>query len=310
MNQLTTFPFEVIVADDGSTDGTRDLLSELQKQHPSNLKLIFNDINLMVTRNYVSAIRTAGGKYVATLDGDDYYIRQDVLQQFFDFLESNKECSLVHAGSYHFQDGTGNRIKECTVWQSKMLNTKGTDSVLAFLKDEYTEYPLGSATCFVRSIYVAGCDKYPGIIEKSAYFGEGTLLNVIMALEGRFGYIGEMFTAYRVLKNSLSHFETRERQSKFWKDYTEIKVYTAITVGLSQDEINEVLVYMTRVLRKYAIILNQVSSYKNCLLELKTYSYNDFYQHHLCRLLSPFYVFALRVLGLLFPVYKVLFVKN
>ena len=310
LNQQTTFPFEVVVGDDGSNDGTRELLKELQIKHPENLKLVFNDKNLMVTRNYVNAIREASGKYVATLDGDDYYVREDALQRFYDYLESHKDCALVHAGFYRFQDSTGKRLNECSEWKSRMLQTKGTESVLSFLKDDYTEYPLGSATCFIRSIYVAGCDKYPGIIEKSAYFGEGTLLNVIMALEGKFGYISEIFAAYRVLDKSLSHFETKAREFKFWKDYTEIKVYTAMAVGLNQSEINEVLVYMTNKLRKYAIILNQVPSYKDCLSQLKTYSDDKCYQESIDSMLGFFPTISTRLLSLVYPVYRLLRFKK
>ena len=93
--QQCSYPFEVIIADDGSNDGERELLCDLQKKYPKQLKLIFNEKNLMVARNYVNAIREAKGKYIATLDGDDYWNTTDKLQRQVDILEMNSDISIV-----------------------------------------------------------------------------------------------------------------------------------------------------------------------------------------------------------------------
>ena len=77
--QKCNFSFEVIIADDGSNDGERELLRELQRKYSSSVMLVFNDINLMVTYNYINAIKIARGKYIATVDGDDYWIAEDKL---------------------------------------------------------------------------------------------------------------------------------------------------------------------------------------------------------------------------------------
>ena len=107
LTQQCPFPFEVVVGDDGSNDGERELLKKLQEKYPENLKLIFNDKNMMVTRNYVNAIHEARGKYIATLDGDDYYLVKDALVKLVDVLEKNEDVSLVHGGFHSFDNKTG-----------------------------------------------------------------------------------------------------------------------------------------------------------------------------------------------------------
>lgn len=52
----------------------------------------------MVARNYVNAIREAKGKYIATLDGDDYWNTTDKLQRQVDILEMNSDISIVYTG--------------------------------------------------------------------------------------------------------------------------------------------------------------------------------------------------------------------
>lgn len=68
--------------------------------------MIFNEKNLMVTRNYVNAIREARGKYIATLDGDDYWCTTDKLQRQVDILEANLEVSIVYTGYQQFDSVT------------------------------------------------------------------------------------------------------------------------------------------------------------------------------------------------------------
>lgn len=110
--QQCSYPFEVIIADDGSNDGERELLCDLQKKYPKQLKLIFNEKNLMVARNYVNAIREAKGKYIATLDGDDYWNTTDKLQRQVDVLEMNSDISIVYTGYRKFESSTK---KQCAM---------------------------------------------------------------------------------------------------------------------------------------------------------------------------------------------------
>ena len=72
LNQ-TFIPFEIIVCDDCSTDGSQDLIKNYQEQHPRLIKTIFQEKNLGVTKNRNAGIKKARGEYITTLDGDDLY---------------------------------------------------------------------------------------------------------------------------------------------------------------------------------------------------------------------------------------------
>ena len=50
-NQKTTFDYEVIVGEDCSNDGSREILCDYLKKYPDKLKVIFNEQNLGVTKN-------------------------------------------------------------------------------------------------------------------------------------------------------------------------------------------------------------------------------------------------------------------
>lgn len=109
--QETSFPFEVVVADDYSTDGTRDVILDYQKKYPDVLVTYFTPENIGNCQKTVNCFEQGlfRGEYVTLLEGDDYWLETDRLQVLVDFLEAHPEYVFV---SYkeHMVDINGNDI--------------------------------------------------------------------------------------------------------------------------------------------------------------------------------------------------------
>jgi glycosyltransferase involved in cell wall biosynthesis len=94
VDQKTDFDFEVLVADDCSADGTRNVVQEFANNYPDIIKPIFHAKNIGAFENYIFVHKAATGEYIAHLDGDDYWL-PGKLQIQNNFLDKNKECNFV-----------------------------------------------------------------------------------------------------------------------------------------------------------------------------------------------------------------------
>jgi glycosyltransferase involved in cell wall biosynthesis len=86
---------ELIISDDGSTDGTRAIIESYCNRYPLIVRSIGSESNVGISENFRRAFQAASGKYVAVLEGDDYWIDEEKLDSQVTFLEENKDCSMV-----------------------------------------------------------------------------------------------------------------------------------------------------------------------------------------------------------------------
>jgi len=91
--QQVSFPYELIVADDCSRDGTAAVVESWRKVFGDKMRILPRPENLGIPGNFVSALPRCQGRYVAILEGDDYWTDARKLQRQHDFLAGNPEFS-------------------------------------------------------------------------------------------------------------------------------------------------------------------------------------------------------------------------
>lgn len=95
VKQETEYPFELIIGEDCSTDGTRDIVFEFQKKYPDIIRVITSDKNVGAKQNDYRTTKACRGKYIAFCDGDDYWHRLDKIQLQADYMEEHTKCGLI-----------------------------------------------------------------------------------------------------------------------------------------------------------------------------------------------------------------------
>lgn len=132
----TRQPEEIIVADDASTDGSRDLIRALANSHP-RITPVLRETNLGVSANRDLAVRQATGDFVTTLDGDDYVLPPKL----------ERECEAIERTSASVAYSTRRFIHESrgTSWIAELppLDRLDARGRLRSLVSRRTWAPLG-----------------------------------------------------------------------------------------------------------------------------------------------------------------------
>ena len=120
--QKVDFPWEFIIADDCSPDDTRKIVLEYKSRFPDLIRLIFREKNVGPAQNFIELLSAASGKYIAYLEGDDYWTDPHKLQKQVDVLEKNSSLSIAAHGAYRLTDNLSlldSPFKVDTIWSTK-----------------------------------------------------------------------------------------------------------------------------------------------------------------------------------------------
>ena len=98
LRQRVNFPYEIIIGDDCSTDGTQEVLQDYQREYPDRIRLILHPERYRGVPgrlNNITNLYACRGQYVAMLDGDDHWTNEHKLQQQVDFLDQHPDYAMA-----------------------------------------------------------------------------------------------------------------------------------------------------------------------------------------------------------------------
>ena len=202
-------PFEILISEDCSTDGTREIVQEYAERHPHLVRLLLSERNLRSNEVVARGFRAARGRYVALLDGDDYWTSDDKLRAQVAFLDARPDLTIcfhnVQVVDEHSQEHrqalergpTSRRFPACT--SSCAGNFIATSSVV-YRRAAVAEIPAW----------------YDGFFPVTDW-----PLHVLYAREGRIGYLDRTLGAYRLhgggLFSTLGEREKLEANADFYR---------------------------------------------------------------------------------------------
>ncbi|WP_288426586.1 glycosyltransferase [uncultured Spirosoma sp.] len=212
--QQTNFPIEILVGDDFSNDGTREIIQEYERQHPGLVIGVLHPRNMGKNGgiNFLETLKLAKGEYYALMDGDDYWTNPNKLQMQADFLDAHPDYSTVfHNALITYEDGS----------PSYVLNEPG-------IKESYTVDDLigENEIWFMATsstMYRNNIKEYPAWFRESS---SGDIPRLILKAKlGKIGYIPEIMSVYRKNQAGAS-FHDNERDEVFLRN--RIRMYSDI----------------------------------------------------------------------------------
>ena len=197
--QKTSFPYEIIIHDDASTDSTDQIIKEYELKHPDIIFPIYQNENQYskgtgkILTNFL--FPKCRGKYIALCEGDDYWIDPNKLQKQVDFLEANPEYSMCFHGAK-------------VISEIETLN----DSLFTDLEDrDYNSDELLKIWT-VPTASIVFRNEFTSFIPQNKKFLYGDIIIILaMANHGKIRCINELMSVYRrtltgvVLSNKLNY---------------------------------------------------------------------------------------------------------
>jgi GT2 family glycosyltransferase len=87
-------PYEIFLIDNGSTDGTIEIVERFKKKYPKNIKVILLSHNTGTTYSRNLALKQAKGRYVALIDSD-VEVFHGTIKKLLEVLEQDDQNGIV-----------------------------------------------------------------------------------------------------------------------------------------------------------------------------------------------------------------------
>ena len=211
LEQECCFDFEIIIADDFSSDATRSICLSFKEKYPDLIRLVFRESNGGVVKNWLSALRLARGKYISPIGGDDYYIDKCKTKKQYNILEGSKKCSAVFSNYKNLDQESG-----------KVTNNYIEGELSGDCRDIFID---GLPTLIQTSLINASCfdDKYYDFMNDDMIKVDDFPNGMWVAFKGDIKFLNEYTVMYRVHDRSITQTFDKYKAWDFIKSHEYIR---------------------------------------------------------------------------------------
>jgi len=272
LEQVGEFMLELVIGEDYSKDSTRAIIKEYEAEYPEIIRLLNNDRNLGMAQNFITTAYSCKGKYVAFLDGDDYWCDSQKLQKQLALFQADPEVGLVHSEYHRYFQKSNTLVKN---YHRKKSVTYASGYCYNALILEDTVMTL-TAMAVTKDVHDA-LDSVGSMIAGWLMYDYPLWLHI--AMNKKFAYVPEPLGVYRVLAVSASHMNDALKQIRFETNVFEIRCFfmglKSVSGDLSRRVMNRHHYIMIKVYSQYrghrSAFLQNFFSFQRTNSSLKTF---------------------------------------
>lgn len=254
LRQQCSWPVEIIIGEDCSTDATRSVCQEYARRYPQQIRLICNEQNKGLLNNYYDCLLQAQGKYIADLAGDDEWCDPYKLEKQLDLLERHEDVVLVHTDYRLLDPHSGT----CLLAPFNMGHRGIVDgkTLTTSILTQRCRPVVHLCTAMYRNETFRKCyAEHQDLFRNPDYPCEDLQLCSLLSQQGRFAYIDAITLNYNT-DISLSKTKDEVRQFDFVRRVTQLSFDLQQRLQLPMDR--QMSAYYTY--RLYALMMHAFRS--------------------------------------------------
>ncbi len=197
--QKTDFDFEITIGDDYSTDNTREILLTYARRYPNKINLLLHPKKIGIMENFIQTFIKCQGKYIAMLEGDDFWISPYKLQLQANFLDKNPDYAITFHKVYIYDDKLKKKIS--------VLPGNNYSRNTYYLRDILLGNFIPTCSVMLRNKLFGNFPRWFKELEMGDW-----PIHALNAQFGKIGYINKIMGVYRIHNaNFYFHRQTTDR---------------------------------------------------------------------------------------------------
>lgn len=216
--QKTNFPFELVIGEDCSTDGTREIVMDYARKYPKIIRVITSETNVGSTENSNRTELACLGEYRALCEGDDYWIDPLKLQKQYDACLDHEAVLVAHSSFVvYFENGK-------LVYRPKLRRAKEENGYLGLDEIISHQTPFHTSSIFIKGEILRNLPDWFSEMPLGDY-----PLKVIAANNGKVYYLDEVMSVYQKgVPGSFTSQTTASESQEMEREYGELRMYARL----------------------------------------------------------------------------------
>lgn len=260
LRQECGYPFEILIADDGSTDATRTICRDYADRFPAIIRLMPQRPNRGLVENYFEAVLAARGSYISDCAGDDEWVDPTRLRRCIDMLDADPGLSVVFTDVERIEDAPGSKpvltttsdLPQYAKWRRPRIN--GRELLLGLLdRTNALPYILSSAL-YRKSVLNDALRDAPEAVRCPESGIEDVPVIAALAARGDAAHLPIVGYRYFITPRSLSNADSPERLYRIYAPAFSLTLKLARHYGIDprrlQQHFKETTLYLASLCRR------------------------------------------------------------